>query len=466
MSESPRGSLVGSLVGLWFGLVLAACGGGNNSPTTDSAVVADGNGLPLANTTLASVSITSLPGASMNTGAAGVFSPDASAAGSGTAPALSNTIVSAFPGAPAKPIFVSQTAAFDSVIVTVQGRAGFFAIPAGTASTVVGLDVVAAAAADTGNITLQIATQLGTAISLPTSLTYSIDPHTFIAAGDLENHDDANTNIADLFAAFLEGFQGNPAMPMQVLQGHNNNDDEIGGVKGLVGPVATGHREVVWDGVPEALRNATTFSPTFFDRQVGGTEGVQSGIIFTATGGTGEEVNDALAGVLPDPAVVGPPDNPNTNLGGDFSNLNPAYAGDLIAFTQNAEFAPIGTTTTDVTFHVAASTTKGFVTGFGVVFTSVDKAQASSIELFDVNNTSIVKIFAPLKSTGPFPFAGPVAASAGNIPFSFVGYIDKTARIARVRMTNGESPINTGNDMPGQRDVVAIDDIYFSEPRP
>jgi hypothetical protein len=304
-------------------------------------------------------------------------------------------------------------------------------------------------------------------VSTAATLSLVIDPNIFVAAGDLENHDTDGTNVADLFGAFLEGRQGMPAMPMQITDGHNNNADTLAGVKGLVGPVATGHREVVWDGVPEDQRNLTNFSATFFDRQVAGTEGVQGGVIFKATGGTGEQVNDALATVLPDPATVGPPNNPNAPLGGDFSNLNPAYAGNLIAFTQNAEFAPLGTTTTDVTFHVASTMTKGFVIGFGVVFTSVDKAQASSLEFFDQNDVSIVKVFVPLQSRGPDPFAGPVAGTPGNIPFSFAGYIDRTKRIGRVRITNGEVPVDTAtNDNPGGADVVVIDDIYYGEPRP
>ncbi len=452
-----RGSFLASIT------VLAACGGNNNAPTIDAQSI-DSNGLPLATTTLASTAITSLPGASMNAGAAGVFMATAPGAGSGTAPALSNTVVSAVPGAPAKPVFVAQPAPFDNVIVTVQGENGFFTIPAGTGNQVVGLDLVAATGASSGSVTVQIATEVGGTISAAASLTYAIDPHTFTAAGDLDNHDTDATNIADLFAAFLEGNQGNPAMPMQITTGHNNNADVNGGIQGDVGPATTGHREVVWDGVPEAERNKTTFSPTFFDRQPGGSDGVQGGVIFTAVGGTGEEVNDALAGVLPDPATVGPPDNQNAPFGGDFSNLNASYANDLVAFTQDAVFAPIGTNITDVTFHVAGSMTKGFITGMGVVFISVDKAQASSLEFFDMNNNSIVKVFAPLQSRGPFPFPGPVSAT--NLPFSFAGYIDRNARIGRVRITNGESPVDTGNDSPGGHDVVVLDDIYYSEPRP
>jgi hypothetical protein len=195
---------------------------------------------------------------------------------------------------------------------------------------------------------------------------------------------------------------------------------------------------------------------------------VQGGVIFTPVGGTGEEVNDALSGVTPNVLTVGPPNNPNAPLGGDFSNVNPAFAGNLISFTQDAVFAPLGTVITDITFHVAASTTPGFVTGMGVVFVSVDKAQATTIEFFDVNNVSLNKTVVPVRSGGPFPVPGPIVGAPNAIPFSFAGWIDSSKRVARVRITNGEVAVDkaTLNDNVGTPDVVVLDDIYYSEPQP
>src|SRR5262249_2644053 len=156
-----------------------------------------------------------------------------------------------------------------------------------------------------GEVTVLVATRNGDVVSAPTSLSLLVDPHIFVAAGDLENHDSDGSNVADLFGTFLEGNQGSPPAPTQVVNDHNNNADIVGGVKGPPGPFPTGHREVVWDGVPEALRNRPTFNPNFFDRQNTGMAGVRGGVIFTAVGGTGEEVNDAFNGLVPDPALVG-----------------------------------------------------------------------------------------------------------------------------------------------------------------
>ena len=53
--------------------------------------------------TLYKVAITSLPGASPNAGIVGVYKPTQANFGTGTAPALSNSWLSAIPGAPPKP---------------------------------------------------------------------------------------------------------------------------------------------------------------------------------------------------------------------------------------------------------------------------------------------------------------------------------------------------------------------------
>jgi hypothetical protein len=255
-------------------------------------------------------------------------------------------------------------------------------------------------------------------------------------------------------------------VPEQVLEATDNNDEtaEGDGIKGIAGPAATGHREVVWDGVPGKFRNRPDFSETFFDRDAPAKAGVRGGIIFRALGGTGEEVNDVLNGVLPDPAApVGGDDAP---LGGDYSNINPKFAGTLLSFTQSAQFATLGTVVTEISFHVAGTAQKAVVSGLGIVFTSVDRANTTSVEYFDESGRRIARIFAPVQSHGPFPVAGPLVAD--SFPYSFVGFHDANARIARVRVTAGEIPIDKAeSDLPkGAKDVVTFDDVYYAEPRP
>lgn len=415
--------------------------------------------------TLSRVAVTALPGASTNAGVEGAWVKADFPAGTLGAPALSNTALSAVPGTPPKPLFVRDAAGFNSVLVGVRGEYGYYQIALDD-SVVVGLDLVVSQMAQKGEATVLVATSNGAEVSAPTTLTLLVDPHVFVAAGDLDLHDSSGSNIADLFGTFLEGHQGSPPAPTQVLDSHNNNADVVGGVKGPPGPAPTGHREVVWDGVPETLRNQPTFNPSFFDRSNTGTAGVRGGIIFTAVGGTGSQVNDAFGGAVPDPTLVGPPLHANATLGGDFSNFNVHYAGNLLSFTQSAQFAPLGTVTTDLTFHVAGSATPGVVSGAGIVFSSVDKANVTYLEFFDEVGNSIARVYSPAQSHGPFPYPGP--AVADKISYSFVGYYDPAARIARVRVVNGEVPINMGaEDLPiGTQDVVSFDDVYYSEPQP
>jgi hypothetical protein len=422
-----------------------------------------------ATNVLAKVAITNLAGSSPNAGALGNFvnrrlEDDY---GHGKAPALSNTVLSAVPGTPAKPLFVGQANPFDSVLIAVRGASGFFEVPAAN-NALVGLDMIPVATLDRKIVTIQVATKAAGRISDIAQLKLVINSKAFVTAGDLENHDTAGTSVVDQFGAFLEGLQSaaNPT-PDQIVDGTDNNDvlaDD--GVKGLVGPVATGHRDIDWDGVPEVLRNKTDFSPTFFNRQATDHVGVRAGITFTPTGGTGQEVNDAFEGAVPDPATVGPPANDNAPLGGDFSNINPKFAGDLLSHTQSASFATIGTVVSDLTFTVAGSNDKAVIAGAGIVFSSVDREFSTSVSFFDENDRLIAKIFAPVQSHGPFPFPGP--ASPDKIPYSFVGFVDPNARIARVKIVAGEVPVDqAAADLPaGRRDVVSFDDVLYAEPRP
>jgi len=436
-----------------------------SGPSSDIDDFSEAGGNRPANRAFAQVNITTLPGASENAGAKGEFVNAGVRFGNGAAPTLSNAVLSSVPGAPAKPLFVGQRADFDTVIVAVRGRSGHFEVPAG-GNDLVALDLVGALQAR-GQFQVVVATKSGNKISAPAQLTVLVDPHVFVASGDLENHDADGSNIADLFAPFLEGNQGNPAVAEQSLDAEDNNETVVDGVNGPEGPLDEGHREVVWDGVPRQFRNRGDFSPQFFNRQNDGNVGVRGGIVFQDVNGRGQEVNDAFNGQIPDlddPLPEGEDDE--APLGGDFSNVNPKFAGNLLSFTQSAQFATRGTTVTDITFKVAGTRTKGFVNGLGIVFASVDRATSTSVEYFDDRGRSIIKIFAPVQSKGPFPFAGPV--NADKFPYSFVGFNDLNRKISRVRVVCGEVPIDrASDDLPrGNKDVVAFDDVYYAEPRP
>ena len=107
--------------------LLAACGGNDKAPAQiDSGVDAPGQSGTAATTLLASVGVTTLVGASPNTGQAGTFSDTELVGGDDAAPKLSNTLISSIPGTPAKPLFVGQGAAYDSALIAVDGLTGSF----------------------------------------------------------------------------------------------------------------------------------------------------------------------------------------------------------------------------------------------------------------------------------------------------------------------------------------------------
>src|ERR1043166_5545450 len=96
---------------------------------------------------ISAVNISTLPGASLAAGNKGTFKDGTPAFGTSDPPRISNNVVSAAPGTPAKPIFVSEDNRFDKVIVSVQGRDGFYVVDAGL-NKIVALDVIDEAAAN------------------------------------------------------------------------------------------------------------------------------------------------------------------------------------------------------------------------------------------------------------------------------------------------------------------------------
>ena len=207
--------------------------------------------------------------------------------------------------------------------------------------------------------------------------------------------------------------------------------EQFRGLLGMLSPNAPGEqlgerREINWDAVPAGVTNVDNFPANFFN--------VNSprGVLFT-TDGTGFRVSD-----------------------NGYVDVNPAYAGEFVAFSPPKLFVARGSTVTDVQFVVAGSNTQALVTGFGSVFEDVGRANSTTIEYFDIDGNRILKI------------AAPRATDANGI--SFVGAVFNSRVVARVRITSGDTPI--GSDIEdvvkgaGQkRDIVAMDDFIYGEPR-
>lgn len=137
-----------------------------------------------------------------------------------------------------------------------------------------------------------------------------------------------------------------------------------------------------------------------------------------------------------------------------FSEVDPSYADQFDFFSENRIFAPVGSSQMDVLFRVAGEDTPAAVTGFGVVFTDVDRAGAASVQAWDRDGRDLGT------------YAAPVRSDADGL--SFVGIRFDEPIIARVRIIAGEAPLAPGVydvSAGGAADLVVMDNFLFGEPR-
>lgn len=223
---------------------------------------------------------------------------------------------------------------------------------------------------------------------------------------------------------------GDVRSSFQLVSGAGDITPLVAQFRGLLGEPAngatagqqpSGRREITWDGVPEALTNVNTFPALFFNNR---------GANFSGPG-TGFRNSD-----------------------NDFSDLNPDYAAQFESFSRPKTFMPTGSAEMEIAFTVAGSTTPAAVTGFGIVFSDVDRQGAASIKLFDAAGRSLGQFHAPVRSD-----------AAG---LSFVGVVFDAAIVARVAITSGQAAIDAGlQDLTdgGNRDLVVTDDFIYGEPQ-
>ena len=187
------------------------------------------------------------------------------------------------------------------------------------------------------------------------------------------------------------------------------------------GEQPAGRREVNWDGAgARPFNNRDDFPRDFFKA---------AGLIYDGAAFR----NDSLS----------------------FAEINPTYAGQFKAFSPKVMFSAIGTNVIDAEFRVAGSETPAAVTGFGVVFSDVDLANTSALELFDRDGRSLGRILAPSRT------------DANGL--SFVGVKFDTPLVARVKITCGSGALGAGvNDITdgGPADLVVVDNVIYGEPHP
>lgn len=186
-----------------------------------------------------------------------------------------------------------------------------------------------------------------------------------------------------------------------------------------------GRLEINWDGVPDNLAAPNLLPADFFNTTV------RRGVVFS-TRGTGFQVS-ANAGVAPI----------------EFDNINPTYSRLFTTFSPQRLFTALGSTVMEVHFFVPGTSTPATTSGFGSVFTDVDRP-GTTIEYFDEWGHRLARFGVP--------------ASPGRETLSFLGVRFLDRRVARVRITSGNTVL--GPNERRDRDLVVMDDFIFGTPTP
>jgi hypothetical protein len=209
------------------------------------------------------------------------------------------------------------------------------------------------------------------------------------------------------------------------------------------GPLASGRREINWDGGGGVDATTTPVTPfnVFLDNRGGQ---------FTTPG----------IGLSQAPPAGGA----QNGLAGLF--INPTYATAFRAFSPLRLFTPVGSNITEALFFVPGfnGVFPATVRGFGAVFTDVDEPNGIGPRERRGNPHGASTLVEYFDQSGKLIFSSFVAASPGNGNFSFFGIVFENAEIARVRITTGNAP--PGPDDDEENDIVMMDDFIYGEPQP
>jgi len=230
-----------------------------------------------------------------------------------------------------------------------------------------------------------------------------------------------------------------PAHAFSVIQGTGavGTQDAVDAFRATVGdpnnginagPLSSGRREINWDG-GGAVNGSPAGTPL---------AGFQNrGVTFTTPGSGFQQAPVSTgAGSL------------STVFGVDYSTT-------FDAFSPVRLFVPMGSNVTEGIFSVAGTNggIPGGTSAFGAVFTDVDLAGETTIELFSLSGDLLASVDVP--------------AAPGDGEFSFLGIIlDASEGLAhRMRITTGTTPLGAVDNPAGGVDVVAMDDFIFAEPQ-
>src|SRR5262245_36405161 len=209
----------------------------------------------------------------------------------------------------------------------------------------------------------------------------------------------------------------------------NSFRDALGNLNAnLPGSRLAGRREINWDAVPGAFTNRNDFPDDFFNKPP--VPGRARGLVST-TDGTGFRVSD-----------------------NNFKDLNDDFGHEFVFFSPIRTFAPVGSNVMTATFFVPGTDTAATSTGFGVVFSDVDRLGSASVRFFDATGRNLGLYLAP--------------PSPGGV--SFVGVRFPAAVVARVEIKSGQAAVSpeasdlNDRDHEPATDLVIMDDFIYGEP--
>jgi hypothetical protein len=189
--------------------------------------------------------------------------------------------------------------------------------------------------------------------------------------------------------------------------------------------VTGGRREINWDGVPAELISPSLFPADFFNATApAAPDGRKRGLVYVPA-------NAAL--------LVSEK---------NFTEIDPAYKGQFNAFSKAKVFSAKGTNITEIRFLLPGTNTAAYVNSFGLIFSDVDNAEASTVAIYEGDK-----------------LIGTAKAQAADKKFSFVGLHIRNAKITRVKITSGNTTLAAGVADGTAKDIVVMDDFIYSEPK-
>lgn len=212
----------------------------------------------------------------------------------------------------------------------------------------------------------------------------------------------------------------------------------IGGANnGVGGSYTSGRREIDWE-VTENFASPNNFVNTYYNfispRGLILDGGYSSGSL-RVSAGIGNQNNMPLR----------------------FGEIDQSYTAMFKTYSGQRLLAGTGNANSDdphfieVSFVIPGSTIPATVKGFGVVFTDVDAIGNAVVKCFGADGREL---------------GFSVAATPANNGLSFVGIaFNEGERIAKVRIVSGDRELAQGNTDGGGRDMIAMDDFIYGEPR-